>query len=250
MNKLILATGSDNNYLHRIQPYLASIVVNSNFDHNVLAFLSDDTYDSGTDKITVSNISPSMIRAKNIYSCMQHGEFLHGDFFAGLNDNDVIFFTDGDITLQRPLTEDEDQEFRNLKDGDVYIGYNASPTDTLYDESTRISQINITPYELIADWNNIKIYNSGVVAMNKKTWLRLIEDYVNLYPAADFTFAHVAKQQWLISFIIGTKKDYNIIEIPYHIHAHRHYGVPEGTYLDENGKAVYKNTVILFRHAF
>jgi hypothetical protein len=36
MNKLILSTGSDSNYLGKIQPYLESITKNSNFDDNIL----------------------------------------------------------------------------------------------------------------------------------------------------------------------------------------------------------------------
>jgi hypothetical protein len=75
----------------------------------------------------------------------------------------------------------------------------------------------------------------------------LIEDYVKLFPFADYTFAHVAKQQWLISFIIGTK-GYNIIEIPYHIHCHGHFGLPVGADMDENDVATYNGNVILFKH--
>lgn len=247
MNRLILATGSDNNYLGKIQPYLDSIIANSNFDKNVLAFLSDDEYEIQSDKIAVSNVSPSKIRAKNINNCIQHGEFIYGDLFSELTDDDVIFFTDGDIILQRPLTEGEIVQFRNLKDGDVFVGYNASTTDTLYAESIRLGLLRDPPAELNADWNKIKIYNTGVLAMNKKTWLKLIEDYVSLFPIIDTTFAHYAKQQWSISFIIGTR-DYNIIEMPYHIHCHRHYPEPVGTHTDENNVAFYQNTVILFKH--
>ena len=250
MNKLILATGADNNYLDKIQPYLASIIAHSNFDHNVLAFLSDDVFEIESDKITVSNISPSMIRAKNVNNCIQHGEFMYGDYFAGLDDNDVIFFTDGDVTLQRPLTDQEMDYFRNLKDGDVYVGYNASPTDTLEAEGLRLGQIAETPAELIADWANIKIFNTGVTAMNKKTWLRIIEDYVPLFPVVDATFNRYAKQQWLLSFIIGTK-DYNIIEMPYHIHCHRHFFPdPVGASTGENGIALFEGNIILFKHCW
>lgn len=247
MNKLILATGTDNNYLGKIQPYLGSIIDNSNFDHNVLAFLSEDEIKMKSDKITLTKISPSKLRAKNINNCIQHGEFIYGDFFNDLDDNDIIFFTDGDIILQRNLTEKELEEYRNFKDGDVYVGYNESPTDTLENESQRIGQIIPTPSELVADWSKVKIYNTGVLAMNKKTWLRLLEDYIVLFPIVETTFRHYAKQQWLLSFIIGTK-DYNIIEMPYHIHNHKHYPSPIGSRIDNNGTVFFNDSVVLFKH--
>lgn len=246
MNKLVLATGADNNYLGKIQPYLGSIIENSNFDYNVLAFLSDDEIKINSDKLTLTKISPSKLRAKNINNCIQHGEFIYGDFFQGLDDSDVIFFTDGDIILQRSLSDDELEKYRNFKDGDVYVGYNESPTDTLENESKRIGQLKPTPAVLSADWSKIKVYNTGVLAMNKKTWLRLLEDYVTLFPETEVTFHHYAKQQWLLSFIIGTR-DYNIIEMQYDIHNHRHYPAPAGSTID-NGTLTYKGSVVLFKH--
>lgn len=250
MNKLVLATGSDNNYLGRIYPYVNSILANSNFDANVLAFLSDDVIISHDDKLIITNISPAKIQAKNKNNCIQHGEFMYGSYFEQLNEDDVIVFTDGDIILQRPLTDEESVQFRSLKDGDVFVGYNASPSDTLFLESTRLGQLQDTPPELQADWNVVKIYNTGVLAMNKKTWLKLIDDYVELFPVVDRTFDHYAKQQWLISFIIGTR-NYNIVEMPYEIHSHHHYyPEPLGASTDKNGIASYGDKVILFKHGW
>jgi hypothetical protein len=61
-------------------------------------------------------------------------------------------------------------------------------------------------------------------------------------------FAHYAKQQWLISFLIGTREDYNIIEMPYHIHNHLHFPSPEGTIQDKNGDVFFNNKKVLFKH--
>lgn len=247
INKVILSTGSDSNYLPKIQPYIDSIIKNSNFDDNILVFLSNEEINSNKKEINVAHLSPSLIQTPNKNNCIQHGEFLRSSYFDKFNDSDIIFFTDGDIILQRNLTEEELTEYRNLKDGDVYVGYNSSPTDTLYDESRRLGMNGKTFHEFGVDWSSVKIYNTGVVAMNKKTWSRLIEDYKLLFPKVNEMFDHYAKQQWLISFIIGVN-NYNIIEIPYNIHNHRHYPSPEGTYQDTNGDVFYDNKKVLFKH--
>lgn len=247
MNKLILSTGSDMNYLSKIGPYLNSINTHSNFDENILVYLNDSEIKSNNERINIAHLSPSDIEVPNQNNCIQHGEFLKSNYFNGVNDNDVIFFTDGDIILQRNLTEEEENEYRNFKDGDVYVGYNSSPNDTLHDESFRLGMKGKTFPELSVDWKSIKVFNTGVLAMNKKTWLRLVEDYKLLFPKVDDMFYHYAKQQWLISFIIGVK-DYNIIEMPYHIHNHRHYPSPVGTFQDLNGDVFYNNKKVLFKH--
>lgn len=247
MNKLILSTGADSNYLGKIRPYLESISKNSNFDDNVLVYLSDDEVKITESGINVATLSPSQIVTPNINNCIQHGEFLHSKYFDKFNDDDVIFFTDGDIILQRNLTEEEQNEYRNLKDGDVYVGYNASPNDTLHDESRRLGMKGKTFPEFSVNWSSVKVFNTGVLGMNKKTWLRLIEDYKTLFNKVDDMFYHYAKQQWLISFIIGVK-DYTIIEMPYHIHNHRHYPSPLGTTQDSNGDVYYNNKKVLFKH--
>jgi hypothetical protein len=247
MNKIILSTGADTNYLGKIQPYLNSITKNSNFDENILVYLSDEKIELNKEGIEVATLSPSMIKIPNFNNCIQHGEFLNSSYFDKFNDDDIIFFTDGDIILQRNLTEEEQIQYRNFKDGDVYVGYNASPNDTLHDESFRLGMKGKTFPEFGVDWKSVKVFNTGVLGMNKKTWLRLIEDYELLFSKVDQMFYHYAKQQWLISFIIGVK-EYNIIEMSYDIHNHRHYPSPIGTTQDSNGDVFYNNNKVLFKH--
>ena len=118
MNRLILSTGSDINYLGKIQPYLNSISTHSNFDENILVFLNDSEIKLNNEKINVAHLSPSHIEVPNQNNCIQHGEFLKSNYFNKFNDNDVIFFTDGDIIIQRNLTEEEENERRGLVDAD------------------------------------------------------------------------------------------------------------------------------------
>jgi len=211
MNKLIIATGSDFKYLKKIEPYLKSLESNSNFDENILVFLSDDDLTLRSQKLSLAKQSPSTVKALSPINCTQHGEFIFAPYFDKFNDDDVIFYTDGDMYLQRNITDEEREMYINFKDGDVYIGYNASPTDTLDDEAPRLSYNGTMFDEFNLDWKSIKIYNTGLIAMNKKTWQKLANDYIPLYPLIDKMFSHYAKQQWLISFLINTKPEYNVI---------------------------------------
>jgi hypothetical protein len=253
MNKLILATGSDINYLNKMNLYLGSIDRNSNFDKNVLIFVTDDgnvQINNTFQKIEVNKLLIGDIKSLNKNKCVQHGDFLNSkEFFDSTDDNDVIFFTDGDIELQRSLSEDEITNYKNFKDGDVYVGYNASPTDTLQDESTRLGRTrNLSPNIQNFDWDKIKVYNTGVLAMNKKTWKTLLNEYNRLFPDVNQMFHHYAKQQWLISYIIGTNKYFNVIEMSYDIHNHRHYPSPIGTHVDKDRNVYYNDKKVLFKH--
>lgn len=255
MNKLILATGSDNSYLNKIISYLNSIEINSNFDLNFLIYLGDDDIHLTYKKIKTLKISPSIIESPNQNHCIQHGEFIKSDGFDELvANNDIVFFTDGDVTLQRNLTEDELNKFRNFQDGDVFAGYNESPTQTLKDEFARLYPVGllpgifgILPKKFRTDLSKIKIYNTGILAMNKRTWKKLLIEYHRLFPDVDKLFRHYAKQQWLLSFIIGTM-NFNIMEMSYEIHNHRHYPSPVGTSVDANNIVYYNDKVVLFRH--
>ncbi len=251
MNKLILTTGLDFNYLNRIVPYLNSINQNSNFERNVLIFVEDNQHINSTlDRIEINKINIKDIQSLNSNKCIQHGDFLNSiEFDKSTDDSDVIFFTDGDIILQRNLTEDEINFYKNFKDGDVSVGYNASPTDTLLDESNRLGRTGfVSPEIRLEGWDKIKIYNTGVLCMNKKTWKKLLSRYIRLFPQIDKMFYHYAKQQWLISYIIGIDKDFNIIEMSYETHNHRHYPSPQGTYQDKDGTVYFNDKKVLFKH--
>jgi hypothetical protein len=249
MNKLILSVGSDDNYLTNphLQNYLKSINENSNFDENILVYLGYNEPALNFEKISVFSVNPESIVKKNYNNCIQHGEFLNSKGFDSFLDSDVIFFTDGDMTLQRKLTDNELETFRNLKDNDVFIGYNKSTEDTLEDEYFRIVPNDNSPSNYFnIDLSQIKVYNTGVVAMNKKTWNKVRNSYIDRFDTINKLFQHYAKQQWLICYIIGTE-DYNVIEMGYELHNHTHYPSPIGT-TNENGLIKYDNKIVLFKH--
>ena len=250
--KIILATGSDRNYINKIEPYLKSIESNSNFDKNILVYVGEDDMSLPYKNIDVVNLPINNIKSLNINKCVQHGDFLNSESFNFITkDDDIIIYTDGDMILQRNLSDDELNFYKSFKDGDVYVGYNESPTDTLEQEANRLFKTGIISTGIETNlWGKTKAYNTGVLAMNKRTWRTLLNYYNELYPLVDPMFYHYAKQQWLISYIIGVKPEFNVIEMGYDIHNHTKYQSPEGTFRDQNGDVYFNNKKVLFKHAW
>ena len=243
MNKIVLSTGSDQKYLQKIQKYLESIELNSNFDLNVLVCLDFDSgeLESEYKNVKFSNLESSKLRAINSNNCLQHGEFLSCGLLSTLNDNDIIIFTDGDVFLQRPADETELNFLRNLKNDEIFVGFNNGPTDTLNDEYHRLSPTGII---LIENYQQITVYNTGILCMNKKTWSKLLEKYVEKFPLVDKMFRLYPKQQWLLSYLF---KDFDVKNMGSDFHNHDHFGVVEGTKVID--KTVYfNNKKSLFRH--
>lgn len=250
MMKIVLATGSDERYLTKIRPYLKSIELKSNFDLNYLVYVSDTPANLSFpfSKIKIGNLLLKSFRAPNNINCAQHGDFIYcPELDSDTTDDDIIVYTDGDMIMQRRLSKKEIEFLRGMRDGDVYVGYNASPRDTLADEFSRLGKTGKTHKEFELDWSEHKAYNTGVLAMNKRTWKRVIDLYSNLYPKIDEMLNHHAKQQWLLCFIFATN-DFNIFEMPYHIHNHTHYPSPKGTSQDINGRVFFNKKLVLFKH--
>jgi hypothetical protein len=249
MNKLILSVGSDDNYLENphLKNYLKSISFNSNFDYNIISYLGEKDIDSGYDNISVAKILPNTIKKNNKNNCIQHGEFLNSPKFNEFSDQDIICFTDGDMTIQRPMTNDEINFIRNLKDNEVFVGYNKSPNDTLYEEYYRLQpKKRDNEIDFKIDLKNTKIYNTGVLIMNKKTWLKLMNHYIDNFDSIEDLFWHYAKQQWLICYLFRLY-NFKVIEMDYNLHNHTHYPSPLGT-TNENGIVKYYGEIVLFKH--
>ena len=244
--KLVLATGSDEKYINKIKKYLNSIDDNSNFDLNLLIYLGDNEINIDNN-VKVLKLSPSKYIHKNSINCLQHGEFIKADGFDDLiSDDDVIVFTDGDMILQRSLSEDELMRFRNLKHNDVFIGYNESIDDNLMKEYKRLLPTGYISDIFKIDLSKIKCYNSGVIGATKATFKKLSQFYGELYGDIDKMMRYYSKQQWLISFIIGSKF-FNVIEMDYDIHNHTHYGIVDGSKI-ENKIVTYNDKIVLFKH--
>jgi hypothetical protein len=249
--KLILATGADVNYYQRpvFQKYINSIIQNSDFDKNFIVLLDGEVEVDSFYNIEVTSVKSSDISCLTSINCLQHGEFTKSDKINSLEDEDVILFSDGDMIIQRNLTLSEKNFLLNLKDNEVFVGYNASPDDTLANESPRLNPTSYTSDIIKDDLTKIKVYNTGVLCMNKKTWNRLADEYINLFSEVDKMFTHYAKQQWLICYVLHIN-GYKVYEMPYDFHTHTHYPAPQGITIEPNGLVKYLDNTVLFKHRF
>ena len=88
--KLILATGSDLNYLSKMRPYLKSIESNSNFDKNILVFVGEDEIQLPFKNIDIVNLPVGRIQSLNSNKCVQHGDFLNSPAFDSMTEDDDV----------------------------------------------------------------------------------------------------------------------------------------------------------------
>lgn len=157
--------------------------------------------------------------------CIQHGSFLP---YLPAGADDVIVVTDGDIVMQRALTDDERAMLLRWPEGVVGIGPNAGPDDTLADEARRIS-----PRVPIAElgsryWPGREspfCGNAGVIVATRRTWLDLWARYLGLFAQARTLFGQIAVQQWTINLAIDR---IGLAVLPFSFHTHQHYGIPPG----------------------
>lgn len=242
MKQIILATATTNNYIPKIVEYLYSIQKNSNFDHNILITL-DCEYNISQDlnKIQTAYLSNSLVSTKNPNNCLQHGDFLKTDIFNKFDDKDYICFTDGDIIMQRGLTDEEKNSIMSLKDDQIMVQYNASEQDNLFDESSRI----IPKCEIDNSFSKYKCYNTGVMICNIKTWKKLESMYRIVYPIVKNLFSHYAAQQWTLSYIINLMM--SAIVLDYSFHTHHHFGIISGNVI-KNNMIYHQNNLVLFAH--
>lgn len=247
--KLYLATGATPNYLRNISPYLKTVDTNSNFDKNILVCVgSNKEIINNSKNIDILYLKYEQIESLGDIGCIQHGEFLNHTYFNSVNDEDIICFTDGDVLMQRPLTDKEINDFKNIKDGEVLLQVNSYKGESLYEEYKKLSP-KISYQELsnklggISD--NFHVYNGGVIIANKKTWSILKEKYIKYHKINDNAFANYARIQWLLCFVIN--KYLKPVLMPPSIHTHFHAGpVINSKFIDN--KLYVNDQMCLFSH--
>jgi hypothetical protein len=252
--KKILVTGATDNYYPYIIEYLLSIDKNSNFDDNVLITL--DFHQDSFSRVKHCYLDNALVENKNPNNCLQHGEFIKCDYFQNLEEEDIICFTDGDVFLQRGLSEEEISKINSLQDDEVLVQWNLPHGGTLLDEYHQLSSENerlglsTIDYKVIENDLNIILrdfscFNTGVMIANLKTWKKIKGYYSVYYPQLKDIFAHYAKQQWILSFILG--KYLKPILMDYSSHVHYHLGRTSGTTFVDS-EIYYENKKVLFNH--
>lgn len=249
MFKLVCSATED--YMDRIKPYLQTVNAFSRAE-NVLVtvdFKPTREYFADLPDIKWVSISAEQNRgAPEGTHSIQHGSFVQ--LVAG-EDDDVLIYTDGDIIMQRQMTQAEQGFLEYLPADMVCISWNSGPDEKLIHEALRLSPTT-GPTGLVEAWGEMiemePCFNIGVMAARASTWRRIYERYMELWPKACETFHHRARQQWLVCYVMAELK-LNRWVMPYSWHTHEHYGLPPGLVLYA-GVAIYQDRVILFRHRF
>lgn len=259
---IILATSTNEGYMYRAQTYLDSIEKHNTYGNNVclcLDFLPEQARKQEPkdvdpwEEVSFNNwiiqyplVDSSQLRLSLNNFCIQHGEFC--DYIPGQPD-DVILFTDADLRMQRPFNDAELETLGGLKPGQVFVGYNAGPKDRLEDEAHRLGMK--TSLSVLKDaYRDLSTpcFNWGCVAATRETWERICDHYVAMFPfCSEHYLSHVAKQQWLLSWLTSTFFEH--VEMPTSFHCHRHYGIPEGCEF-KDGLVYSHGQLSLFAHKF
>lgn len=250
MKPIYLVSGINEVYLPHADKYIETMQQNSNVKNVIITLDFDvpESYREKHDMIRFIRMPSSDVKSANHNSCLQHGGFLPALDFV--EDSSVIIFTDSDINIQRPFTDEELLEFNSYTDDCIGVNYNKSDHDFLVEEASRLRQV-IDNEEIEKMYPGIRIlktFNTGVVVANYKTYQRLYELYNQVWNNFGGIFKHFARQQWLISYLIQTN-DFEIRILPYSLHFHGHY--PLNLRVDA-GRAKYKfcidSEIVLFSH--
>ncbi|MEI7946986.1 MAG: hypothetical protein WCJ02_09825 [bacterium] len=233
----------------KAEPFIRSMRPNSHVSNVIITidFAVDDALKKKYEHVRFVEYDSNRVRAPNANSCLQHGGFL--DALDWVGDEDVIIFTDADIDIQREMSPDEILFFSELADSEIAAGHNASPSQTLMDEAANLQVL--TKHETIEasfpGYAALQVYNTGVLAAKKKVYRALYEQYVRDWEKADSLFAHYAKQQWLISYLI--QMNFRVKLIPNIIHTHAHYPITLRIAEPCGFKFCIHNQPVLFAHA-
>lgn len=269
MSKIILATGTDQGFAY--EPYLATINKHSQVDNYLICV---DFWPHSSTRSAYPNINYRLLRRDQIdtdvpVNCVQNGDFLK---VLDLASDDVIIFTDGDVRMQRPFNNEEIEWLQSFRQGEVSAQYNAGPHDTLWWDCNLIGMKDPAyVHETLLDggkYADKMLYNVGVVVCTAATYAMWHKLYVAEWDTVKDAFTHQAKQQWLMCLLLYRdrkvyalkgrvgeftdfymeKSPFTVKPMPYTLHTHGCFALPEGCGFDEQHRLLYKGEVVLFRH--
>lgn len=238
---LRLITACNEGYYRRMTPYLDSLKRYLDFQATLVTVGFEPEY-CVIDHVHLTRIQNA--GAPYETESPQHGAFLQ--VIEG-PDDEVLVFTDGDIVLQRPLTQIETAQLLSVSG--VACGYNSGPNETLAVEGARLFP-RVTPLQLSGRMgeivNTAPCYNIGVIAARRSIWKNIYGAYMPLWKTVTEAFGHAARQQWLVNYVIALL-GIRVHVMSYGLHANGHYGIPPGV-LIRDGLAYYQDELVAFRH--
>jgi hypothetical protein len=239
VSNILLVAGCNERYHEAFQPCVAALRRFANVPYQLISVGFDD-YNGYTPLTHEQNYG-----APPETECIQHGSFL--SVVPGELD-DVLIYLDGDVRMQRPFDDWELTWLANFPARAVAAGWNQTG-ETLAACATYIGPRH-SPDELAALWGKL-IYgapslNAGVVVARRHTWERAYSLYMAYWERAGASFAHQARQQWLMCWTwaaLGLTTEI----LSWHFHAHGHFGYKPGMEL-RDGQIYADGKLAAFRH--
>ena len=243
-----MVTGINEPYLQNAKGFIESMNQKSNVKNIVITldFTAAQSLCETYPNVAFIHLSSAQVKAPNPNTCMQHGGFLSA--LKHVADDAIIIFTDADIIIQRGFTTDELEHLISFQSTDIGVGHNAAPTQTLTEEMKNLSP-RLKPKQIkreFPDIDNCEVYNTGVIAIQKKTYEQLYELYVKDWNKVESAFGHYAKQQWLLSYLI--QNHFNVRILTDEIHTHDHHPIELRVTREFGHKFCIENTPVLFAH--
>lgn len=238
---MILVTGCNEPYLPRMQAYLASLQQYADYPVKLVTVGFD--WASPFDKISTAELP----RERNNGAPDTTESIQHGSFLQLFKDDDLYLYTDGDMTLQRPLSLAERDWLNKFGDNTASAGWNR--TGESLEECINLIGPLVDTAEIyrrfpgdLSVWPSLNI---GVLAMRRPAWEKIYKAYLCKWELAGETFRHQARQQWLVCYLIfALELDFQMM--PWSFHAHGHFGLPPGVNFD--GQVYYGGQLVAFRH--
>lgn len=247
--EIYLVTGVNESYLPKASAYIETMHRNSNVRNIVITldFEIPEIYREEYRSVRFVKISSDDVKSPNSNSCMQHGGFLSALDFV--QDDDIIIYTDSDIKMQRGFSAAELDMLGIFGDDCVGASYNESDSDYLSEEAKRLKP-NVSIEQLEAGFpsiNKLMTYNTGVVVANYRTYGKLYDLYNRYWEDFKGMFKLAAKQQWLLSYLIGSYFKPKLL--PALIHTHGKYPVSLRVKEDAGYRFLIGSEMVVFNHA-
>jgi len=238
-----LITGCNEPYLPRMLDYLKTL--DSKADFPITLVTVGFEWDSSFKKVETVSL-PTKLNKGAPYEteAIQHGSFLK---VVKPRPREVLLCTDGDFFMQRPM-DDSEKEMLNLKKGQVVTSWNGGPDETLGVEAGRLHP-KMPIGRISDDWGLLDkpIYNAGFLAATTETWKDIYNEYMMRWERVGSFFGHMARQQWLISYVIASQ-GLDVTVAPWSFHAHGHFGPKPGMTRGGDGLIYADGKLACFRH--
>lgn len=242
---LLLVTAANRPYIERIAPYLHTMQEHGwAFDRRVLVTVGCQVeMPPELGAIEAIPLPAALAQGHTGNYCIQQG--CHLDVL-GCADDDVIVFTDGDVRMQRPPTDDELAWMRTIPSWTIALGWNGGPDDTLAIEASRIA-LDQEGRGLFHSILHRKVYNVGVIVCRAATYRATRHRYMALWGAFSPHTPHYAANQFLMCAVL-VQLGLHVWELPATVHSHGCFGLPAGVREDADGQLRVDDELVLFRH--